>query len=72
MAEDTVTEAQIENLVMAKGYTDCVAFIGDDSISVVVSAPEAGLGESDTARITDIVMSETNFTVEQIKIIGAE
>ena len=28
MADYTVTEAQIENLVIAKGYTDCVAFIG--------------------------------------------
>ena len=27
MADYTVTEAQIENLVVAKGYTDCVAFI---------------------------------------------
>ncbi len=72
MAEDTVTEAQIENLVMAKGYADCVAFIGEDGINVVVSAPEAGLAESDTAKIMDIVLSETPFTVQQVKIIGAE
>ena len=72
MADYTVTEAQIENLVIAKGYADCVAFIGEDGINVVVSAPEAGLAESDTAKIMDIVLSETPFTVQQVKIIGAE
>lgn len=72
MANDTVTEAQIENLVMAKGYADCVAFIGEDGISVVVSSPEGGLDSSGTAKIMDIVVSETGFTSDQIKIIEAE
>ena len=36
LASYTTTEAQIENLVTAKGYPDCVAFMGEDSISVVV------------------------------------
>jgi stage III sporulation protein AH len=36
LAGYTMKEAQIENLVTAKGYTDCVAFMGEDSISVVV------------------------------------
>ena len=39
MADYTVTEAQIENLVVAKGYTDCVAFIGDESVSLAVAPP---------------------------------
>ena len=43
MADYTVTEAQIENLVVAKGYTDCVAFIGDESVSLAVAAPEGGI-----------------------------
>ena len=37
LASFTLKEAQIENLVTAKGYADCVAFMGEDSISVVVS-----------------------------------
>lgn len=69
MADSTVTEAQIENLVIAKGYTDCVAFIGEDSISVVVEVPGGQLTDVDTARITDIVTQSTQFTAGQIKII---
>ena len=72
MATCTVTEAQIENLVTAKGYADCVTFIGDNSISVVVSAQEGGLTSTDVAKITDIVMGETDFTANQIKIIEAD
>lgn len=69
MADYTVTEAQIENLVVAKGYADCVAFIGEDTVSVVVEIPGGQLTEVDTARITDIVTQNTEFTASQIKII---
>lgn len=72
MADYTVTEAQIENLVVAKGYTDCVAFIGEDSLSLAVSAPEGGLTETDAAKIVDIVNQTTGFTADQIHIIEVE
>ena len=72
MADYTVTEAQIENLVVAKGYTDCVAFIGEDSLSLAVSVPEGGLTEADTAKIVDVVNQTAGFTADQIKIIEVE
>ena len=72
MADYTVTEAQIENLVVTKGYADCVAFIGEQSLSLAVAAPEAGLTEADTARIVDVVGQVTDFTASQIKIIEVE
>jgi len=69
MANSTVTEAQIENLIVAKGYKDCVAFIGEESVSVVVQTVGDELTAVDTARITDIVAQATSFSAEQIKII---
>ena len=72
MANYTVTEAQIENLVLAKGYTDCVAFIGDGSLSLVVAAPEQGMTQADTARILDVVNQVAQFSADQIKIIEVE
>ncbi len=53
LAAYTVAESQIESLVTAKGYADCVAFMGADSISVVVSDAD-GLDKADVARIKDI------------------
>ena len=72
MADYTVTEAQIENLVIAKGYIDCVAFIGEDGLSLAVAAPEGGLTEADTAKIVDVVNQTAGFTADQIKIIPVE
>ena len=40
LVETALCEAQIESLVIAKGYTDCVAYMSDGGISVAVAAPE--------------------------------
>ena len=72
MADYTVTEAQIENLVVAKGYADCVAFIGEQSLSLAVAAPAEGLTQEDTARILDVVQQVSHFTAGQVKIIAVE
>lgn len=72
MADYTVTEAQIENMIVAKGYTDCVAFIGDNSLSLAVAAPEGGLTDADTARILDVVSQNAGFTADQVTIIEVE
>lgn len=70
LAGYTVAESQIESLVTAKGYADCVAFMGADSISVVV-ADQDGLDAADVARIKDIVVTETEYAPSQIKIMEA-
>ena len=71
LASYTLKEAQIENLVTAKGYQDCVAFMGDGSVSVVVSTGEGELSPEDVARIADIAMSETGFPASGVKILSA-
>ena len=68
LASYTVAESQIESLVTAKGYDDCVTFMGSDSVSVVVSDKD-GLDAADVARIKDIVINETDYTPDQIKIM---
>lgn len=72
MADCTLAEAEIENLVIAKGYSDCVAFVGADSASVVVSLEQGDLTETDTAKIMEIAMEQTGLMASQIKIIPAE
>ncbi len=71
LASYTLKEAQIENLVTAKGYTDCVAFMGDESVSVVVSTKNGELTGEDVAKITDITMTETGLPAGNIKIMAA-
>ena len=71
IAQNTTTEATIENLVMAKGYSDCVAFVNKESVSVVIAGTGEGLQNSDIAKVTDIVMEETGLTADKIKIMEA-
>ena len=72
MASDTMTEAQIENLITAKGYADCVAFLGDGTITVVVPTMANGMTDTDAARIGEIVREQTGLRADQIKIVEAE
>lgn len=72
LAANTLAEAQVENLVTAKGYADCVCYINDNSASVVVSATENGLTDADTAKICEIVKEETGLSAAQITIIEAK
>lgn len=65
-------EAQIESLVIAKGYTDCVAYISDKGISVAVAAPEGGLVQKDVAVIADIVMTQSDYTIEDIYVVEVQ
>ena len=71
LAGYAVAEAQIENLVTAKGYADCVAFMGEDSISVVVDTGTGELTAEDVAKITDIAMTETGYPASGIKIMAS-
>ena len=70
LASYTLKEAQIENLVTAKGYQDCVAFRGEDGISIVVSTDDGELTAEDVAKITDIAKSETGYSASGIKIMA--
>ena len=72
MAGYTVSEAEIEALITAKGFQDCIVFLSADSVIVAVPAPAEGLGDSAVSRITDIVLQETNLHTEQIKLIGVK
>ena len=69
MATCSMQESQIENLLIAKDFADCVVYIGNDAITVAVPAPEEGLSEDAIARITDIICSETDFEAAQLSII---
>ena len=72
IVQTALCEAQIESLVIAKGYTDCVAYISEEGISVAVASPEQGMQPADVAVIADIVMTQTEFTMEQIRVVEVQ
>lgn len=72
IVQTALSEAQIESLIIAKGYADCVAYMSDDGISVAVAAPEGGLQQADVAVITDIVLTQSDYDLSAIRVVEVE
>ena len=68
IALDIQNEANIETLVKAKGFEECVAVIGEDSVSVVVSAAES-LQATEVAQIMSIVFETTGISPEKVSVV---
>lgn len=69
IVQTALSEAQIESLIIAKGYTDCVAYMSNEGISVAVPAPEGGLQEADVAVIADIVINQSDYSIDDIRVV---
>ena len=72
IVQTALSESQIESLVIAKGYTDCVAYMTGEGISVAVAAPEGGLQDADVAVIADIGMNQSDYTLSDIRIVEVQ
>ncbi len=68
IAVDIQNEANIESLIKAKGFEDCVAVIAEDSVSVVVKAET--LQAKDAAQILTIVYETTGIAPQNVSIIN--
>ena len=69
MATCSMQETQIENLLLAKDFADCVVYIGNGAVTVAVPAPIDGLTEEAVAQITDVICTETEYDATQLNII---
>ena len=68
IAVDIQNESNIETLVKAKGFAECVAIISEGSVSVIVSAEE--LKAAEAAQILAIVYDTTGISPENVSIIN--
>ena len=67
IADDIESEANIESLVEAKGFAECVAVVNGKSASIIVKTP--GLTPGEVAQISEIVYNETGIVPNDLKII---
>ena len=63
-------EGRIENLIRAKGYSECVAFISTETINIVVKSD--GLTSEDVIAIKDIAVTQTEMDATSVKIIESK
>ena len=67
MAKIMEAEANIETLIVAKGFEECVAVISGDGASIVVKSD--GLSVAQISQINEIVYSEAGISPVNITII---
>ena len=72
MANDAMVESRIETLIIAKGYKECVAYVNEDSVNVIIAKRTEQLQDADVAKIRDIVIDESGVSADKIKIIEAQ
>lgn len=68
IATDIQNETNIETLVKAKGFEECVAVISENSVSVIVSCEQMQAAEA--AQILAIVYDTTGIEPENVSIIN--
>ena len=69
VVESITAESDIENLVKAKGFVDCVAFVDDGKVNVTVQTPGEGLDQEQVARIRDVVLSRCEVKAQDITVV---
>ena len=67
IAKRIEAEANVESLIKAKGFAECVVMIGDDGVKVMVQS--SGLLPAEAAQIAEIVTSETGEELSKIRIV---
>lgn len=67
IAQNILEESNVESLLQAKGYSQCVAYITEEVCSVVMAG---SVEEADTLIVQEIVMEQTGLSADKIKIIG--
>ena len=60
------SEVNIETLVKAKGFADCLAIVDSESVKVVVKTE--GLDAEQAAQIKNIILEETDVLVENVSV----
>lgn len=67
--EDINAENEIETLVKAKGFADCLCFLQSGRADLTVMTSGDALTAAQVAQIRDIVLSKSNVTAQNITIV---
>lgn len=70
LAEEIETEGRVENLIVAKGFADCMVYIDGEAVTVVV--PSGDLVQSEVMQIAEIVTANTGIPSTGITIVPVQ
>ena len=66
VSQQMESEVNIETLVKAKGFEDCLAMVDEDSVKVMVKTE--GLSAEQAAQIKNIILEETDVLAENVSV----
>ena len=69
MLKTFTLQDSIESIVKAKGFTDCLCYISDEGVTVIV--PKEQLNDAAALMIDDAVTAHYKVSYENISIVGA-
>lgn len=64
------TELVLEGLIKAKGFNDVIISTSNSNLNVIIKSAE--LTPSEVAQIVDVVRTQTDYGIDNIKIIPVE
>lgn len=67
--EDINAENEIETLIKAKGFADCLCFLQSGRADLTVMTSGDALTAAQVVQIRDIVMSKSNVTAQNITVV---
>lgn len=66
MTEDMELETEAETMLLAKGFSEVMVTINDDSVDVVIG--QDNLSDEEKAQIEDVVVRKTGCTIDMLTI----
>ncbi|MEG2929707.1 MAG: SpoIIIAH-like family protein, partial [Oscillospiraceae bacterium] len=70
--QDITTETDVENMIKAKGFVDCVAFKSGEKVTVAVQANQGELTKQEAAKVRDAVLNKTDIAAQNIVVIAVK
>lgn len=62
-------EGTLENLIKAKGFKECVAFVSGGRVKLVVQSSDEGLTDAEAAQLKEIAISECGVTAQDVTVV---
>ncbi len=69
ITKNTTLESNIESIIVAKDFYDCVVFLNQDKAKVIVAMNEGELDETSVSKVVEVIVSETDIVPSNISVV---
>lgn len=70
LTQRTNTESDIETVIKAKGISECIVILSDNSCEVII--PNSELDDKSALQIKEIVLNKVDIKQDKVTVVGAK